>query len=172
MRRPSTKVDWALFYSRKEGNMPNTDQTVKRDNKGRFKKGSKPKNGFDKNPKNIASGGFWRYKEQGKAAIIDIFKMTVAEFNSLKSIDDNDKTVLDEVLYNKFKSAMAGSSKDADFLFNQAFGVAPSYEEAKDEYDRMKKKEDDPLDGLTLEELRALAGEAMAPPPRYAPKND
>lgn len=145
--------------------MSNTDQTVNRDNKGRFKKGSKPKNGFDKNPKNIASGGFWRYKEQGKAAIIDIFKMTVSEFNSLKNINDNDKTVLDEVLYNKFKSAMAGSSKDADFLFNQAFGCAPTYTEFQEKLNEdirnAEEKQDSIYDQLTLEELRALAGEAM-----------
>lgn len=144
--------------------MSNTDQTVNRDNKGRFKKGSKPKNGFDKNPKNIASGGFWRYKEQGKAAIIDIFKMTVSEFNSLKNINDNDKTVLDEVLYNKFKSAMAGSSKDADFLFNQAFGCAPTYTEFQEKLDEEIRKKEEEIDSvydqLTIEELRALIGEA------------
>ena len=143
--------------------MSNTDQTVKRDNKGRFKKGTKPKNGFDKNPENIASGGFWRYKEQGKAAIMDIFKMTVSEFNSLKEIKDNDKTVLDEVLFNKFKAAMAGSSKDADFLFNQAFGCAPTYTEFQDKVNEEIKKKDEKLysvyDQLTVEELRALLGE-------------
>ena len=100
----------------------NTDQTVLRDSRGRFKKGSKPKNGFDKNPENIAPGGFWRYKEHGKAAIIDIFKMTMAEFNSLKKVKDNEKTVLDQILFNKFESAMNGSSRDADFLLLQAFG--------------------------------------------------
>ena len=66
----------------------NTDQTVLRDSKSHFKKGNKLKNGFDKNPKNIAPGCFWCYKEHSKAAIIDIFKMAMAEFNSLKKNKD------------------------------------------------------------------------------------
>ena len=57
-------------------------------------------------------------------------------------------------------------------FFNQAFGVSPSYEETKDEYDRIKKKEDNPLDGLTLEELRAFISETVVLPPRYTTKND
>lgn len=134
----------------------NTDQTVKRDARGRFKKGSKPKNGFDKNPKNIAPGGFWRYKEHGKAAIIDIFKMTMAEFNSLKKIKDTDKTVLDQMLFNKFKSAMEGNSRDADFLLIQAFGYAPKYDEAKHDYQADFREKKSPLDDLTIDELRAL----------------
>lgn len=134
----------------------NTGQTVKRDARGRFTKGSKPKNGFDKNPENIAPGGFWRYKEHGKAAIIDIFKMTMAEFNSLKKIKDNDKTVLDQMLFNKFESAMNGNSRDADFLLLQAFGYAPKYYEAKFDYQADFKPKKSPLDDLTVEELRAL----------------
>lgn len=121
----------------------NTGQTVQRDAKGRFKKGGKPKNGFDKNPKNIAPGGFWRYKEHGKAAIIDIFKMTMAEFYSLAKVKDTDKTVLDEMLFIKFKSAMDGNSRDADYLLTQAFGYPPKYGEAKYDYQadfRQKKK--------------------------------
>ena len=86
------------MVKKEQSRTTNTDQTVLRDSKGRFKKGSKPKKGFDKNPENIAPGGFWRYKEHGKAAIIDIFKMTMAEFNSLKKIKDTDKTVLDQML--------------------------------------------------------------------------
>lgn len=134
----------------------NTDQTVLRDSKGRFMKGSKPKNGFDKNPKNIAPGGFWRYKEHGKAAIIDIFKMTMTEFNSLRKIKDDDKTVLDQMLFNKFESAMNGNSRDADFLLLQAFGYAPKYDEAKYDYQSDFKTKKSPLDDLTVEELRAL----------------
>lgn len=136
--------------------MSDTDQTVKRDARGRFIKGNKPKNGFDKNPKNIASGGYWRYKEHGKAAIIDIFKMTMAEFNSLKKIKDTDKTVLDQMLYNKFKSAMDGNSRDADFLLMQAFGYAPKYAEAKYNYQEDFRNKKSPLDNLTVEELRQL----------------
>ena len=142
----------------KKATNTNTDQTVLRDSKGRFKKGSKPKNGFDKNPKNIAPGGFWRYKEHGKAAIIDIFKMTMAEFNSLKKIKDDDKTVLDQMLFNKFESAMNGNSRDADFLLLQAFGYAPKYDEAKYDYQADFKPKKSPLDDLTVEELRALIG--------------
>ncbi|MBR3319895.1 hypothetical protein IKG20_01160 [Candidatus Saccharibacteria bacterium] len=134
----------------------NTDQTVLRNSKGRFKKGSMPKSGFDKNPKNIAPGGFWRYKEHGKAAIIDIFKMTMAEFNSLKKIKDDDKTVLDQMLFNKFESAMNGNSRDADFLLLQAFGYAPKYYEAKFDYQADFKPKKSPLDDLTVEELRVL----------------
>lgn len=134
----------------------NTDQTVLRDARGRFKKGNKPKNGFDKNPENIAPGGFWRYKEHGKAAIIDIFKMTMAEFNSLKRIKDNEETVLDQMLFNKFESAMNGNSRDADFLLLQAFGYAPKYDEAKYDYQADFKPKKNPLDDLTVEELRAL----------------
>lgn len=140
--------------------MSNTGQTVKRDARGRFVKGSKPSNGFDKNPKNIASGGYWRYKEHGKAAIMDIFKMSVAEFNGLKKIKDVDKTVLDEMLYMKFKSAMNGNSRDADFLFNQAFGIAPKYEEAKYDYQEDFRNRKSPLDGLTVDELRMLIRKA------------
>ena len=134
----------------------NTDQTVLRDSKGRFKKGNKPKNGFDKNPENIAPGGFWRYKEHGKAAIIDIFKMTMAEFNSLKKIKDDEKTVMDQMLFNKFESAMNGNSRDADFLLLQAFGYAPKYDEAKYDYQADFKPKKSPLDELTVDELRAL----------------
>lgn len=134
----------------------NTGQTAQRDSKGRFKKGNKPKNGFDKNPQNIAPGGFWRYKEHGKAAIIDIFKMTMAEFNSLKKIKDTDKTVLDQMLFNKFESAMNGNSRDADFLLLQAFGYAPKYYEAKFDYQADFKPKKSPLDDLTVDELRAL----------------
>lgn len=134
----------------------NTSQTAQRDSKGRFKKGNKPKNGFDKNPQNIAPGGFWRYKEHGKAAIIDIFKMTMAEFNSLKKIKDTDKTVLDQMLFNKFESAMNGNSRDADFLLLQAFGYAPKYYEAKFDYQADFKPKKSPLDDLTVDELRAL----------------
>lgn len=134
----------------------NTDQTVSRDSKGRFKKGNKPKNGFDKNPENIAPGGFWRYKEHGKAAIIDIFKMTMAEFNSLKKVKDNEKTVLDQMLFNKFESAMNGNSRDADFLLLQAFGYAPKYYEAKLDYQADFKPKKSPLEDLTVDELRAL----------------
>ena len=135
----------------------NTDQTVLRDSKGRFKKGSKPKNGFDKNPENIAPGGFWRYKEHGKAAIIDIFKMTMAEFNSLKKVKDNEKTVLDQMLFNKFESAMNGNSRDADFLLLQAFGYAPKYYEAKFDYQAdFREPKKSPLEDLTVDELRAL----------------
>jgi len=43
-----------------EINEPVTDQTATRNNKGQFIKGNKPKNGFDKNPQNIAAGGYWR----------------------------------------------------------------------------------------------------------------
>ena len=136
--------------------MSNTGQTVKRDKRGRFVKGSKPSNGFDKNPNNIASGGYWRYKEHGKAAIIDIFKMTMAEFNSLKKIKDTDKTVLDQMLYNKFKSAMDGNSRDADFLLIQAFGYAPKYDEAKYDYQADFREKKSPLDDLTVDELKAL----------------
>ena len=134
----------------------NTDQTAQRDAKGRFKKGNKPKNGFDKNPKNIAPGGFWRYKEHGKAAIIDIFKMTMAEFNSLAKIKDTDKTVLDEMLFIKFKSAMSGNSRDADYLLTQAFGYPPKYGEAKYDYQADFRQKKSPLDELTVDELRAL----------------
>ena len=134
----------------------NTGQTAQRDSKGRFKKGNKPKNGFDKNPENIAPGGFWRYKEHGKAAIIDIFKMTMAEFNSLKKIKDTDKTVLDQMLFNKFESAMNGNSRDADFLLLQAFGYAPKYYEAKFDYQADFKPKKSPLDDLTVDELLAL----------------
>lgn len=134
----------------------NTDQTVLRDSRGRFKKGSKPKNGFDKNPENIAPGGFWRYKEHGKAAIIDIFKMTMAEFNSLKKVKDNEKTVLDQMLFNKFESAMNGSSRDADFLLLQAFGYAPKYDEAKYDYQADFRQKKSPLEDLTVDELRSL----------------
>ena len=109
-----------------------------------------------KNPKNIAPGGFWRYKEHGKAAIIDIFKMTMAEFNSLKKIKDDDKTVLDQMLFNKFESAMNGNSRDADFLLLQAFGYAPKYGEAKYDYQADFRQKKSPLDDLTVEELRAL----------------
>ena len=134
----------------------NTGQTAQRDAKGRFKKGNKPKNGFDKNPKNIAPGGFWRYKEHGKAAIIDIFKMTMAEFNSLAKIKDTDKTVLDEMLFIKFKSAMDGNSRDADYLLTQAFGYPPKYGEAKYDYQADFRQKKSPLDELTVDELRAL----------------
>ena len=136
--------------------MTNTSQTVQRDARGRFKKGSKPKNGFDKNPQNIAPGGFWRYKEHGKAAIIDIFKMTMAEFNSLKKIKDTDKTVLDQMLFNKFESAMNGNSRDADFLLLQAFGYAPKYDEAKHDYQADFRQKKSPFEDLTVDELRAL----------------
>lgn len=136
--------------------MSNTVQTVKRDKHGRFIKGGKPTNGFDKNPNNIASGGYWRYKEHGKAAIIDIFKMTMAEFNSLRKIKDTDKTVLDQMLYNKFKSAMDGNSRDADFLLIQAFGCAPKYDEAKYDCQEDFKNKKSPLDELTADELRVL----------------
>ena len=146
------------MVKKEQSKTTNTDQTVLRDSKGRFKKGSKPKNGFDKNPKNIAPGGFWRYKEHGKAAIIDIFKMTMAEFNSLKKIKDDDKTVLDQMLFNKFESAMNGNSRDADFLLLQAFGYAPKYYEAKYDYQSDFKPKKSPLDDLTVEELRALIG--------------
>lgn len=140
--------------------MSNTGQTVKRDSKGRFVKGSKPTNGFNKNPKNIAAGGYWRYKTHGKSAIMEVFKMTVEEFNSLKNIKDKDKTVLDEILYVKFKSAMAGNSKDADFLFSQAFGDAPRFRDADEDYrKRYGEKAENPFFGLTTEELRILAGE-------------
>lgn len=138
--------------------MSNTGQTVKRDARGRFVKGGKPSNGFDKNPKNIASGGYWRYKEHGKAAIIDIFKMTMDEFNGLKKIKDTDKTVLDQMLYNKFKSAIDGNSRDADFLLIQAFGYAPKYTEAKHDYQEDFKNKKSPLSDLTVEELRQLLG--------------
>jgi hypothetical protein len=134
----------------------NTSQTDKRDSKGRFVKGNKPKNGFDKNPNNIAPGGFWRYKEHGKAAIIDIFKMSMSEFNSLEKVKDKDKTVLDEMLFKKFKSAMGGNSRDADFLLNQAFGYAPRYEEAKNDYQKDFRNTRSPFEDLTVEELRAL----------------
>lgn len=140
----------------KKSTNTNTGQTVLRDARGRFKKGSKPKNGFDKNPENIAPGGFWRYKEHGKAAIIDIFKMTMAEFNSLKKVKDNEKTVLDQMLFNKFESAMNGNSRDADFLLLQAFGYAPKYDEAKYDYQADFRQKKSPLDDLTVEELRAL----------------
>ena len=65
--------------------------------------------------------------------------MTMAEFNSLKKIKDTDKTVLDQMLFNKFKSAMDGNSRDADFLLIQAFGYAPKYDEAK--YDTKRTSE-------------------------------
>ena len=144
------------MVKKEQSKTTNTDQTVLRDSKGRFKKGNKPKNGFDKNPKNIAPGGFWRYKEHGKAAIIDIFKMTMAEFNSLKKIKDDEKTVMDQMLFNKFESAMNGNSRDADFLLLQAFGYAPKYDEAKYDYQADFKPKKSPLDELTVDELRAL----------------
>lgn len=144
------------MVKKEQSRTTNTDQTVLRDSKGRFKKGSKPKNGFDKNPENIAPGGFWRYKEHGKVAIIDIFKMTMAEFNSLKKVKDNEKTVLDQMLFNKFESAMNGNSRDADFSLLQAFGYAPKYYEAKYDYQADFKPKKSPLDDLTVEELRAL----------------
>jgi hypothetical protein len=118
-------------------------------------KGNKPKNGFDKNPQNIAPGGYWRYKEHGKSAIIDIFKMSITDFNGLKSIGDDDKTVLDEVLYMKFKSAINGNSRDADFLFNQAFGEAPKYKEAQDlHYRTFKRQQNAIFDGFSKEEIQ------------------
>ena len=137
--------------------LPNSDQTEKRDSKGRFIKGNKPKNGLDKNPQNIAPGGYWRYKEHGKAAIIDIFKMSVEDFNSLEQINNNKKTVLDEVLYTKFKSAMAGNSRDADFLFNQAFGEAPNYKEASSAHYRLyEKAKNDFFNALGEKEVEEL----------------
>lgn len=155
---PATSKQGHVENSTKQAKkkISNTDQTVKRDNKGRFIKGSKPTNGFNKNPKNIAAGGYWRYKAHGKSAIMEIFKMSVADFNSLKDIKENDKTVLDEVLYIKFKSAMAGNSKDADFLFNQAFGDAPHFRDADEEYRKRYEPHDNPFHGLTIEELRSL----------------
>ena len=136
----------------------NTDQTVLRDSKGRFKKGSKPKNGFDKNPKNIAPGGFWRYKEHGKSAIIDIFKMSLSDFNKLDEINDNSKTVLDATLYVKFKAAMNGSSRDMDFLFNQAFGESPKYREAQDQHYQVfeSRKNNAAFESLTKEDIKKL----------------
>jgi len=80
----------------------NSDQTEKRDSKGHFVKGNKPKNGFNKNPQNITPGEYWRYKEHEKAAVIDIFKMSVEDFNRLDNISDDKKTVLDEVLKKTF----------------------------------------------------------------------
>ena len=132
----------------------NTDQTELRGKDGRFQKGHKPRNGFDKNPQNIAPGGFWRYKEHGKVAILNIFKMSVSEFQSIEEIEDTEKTVLDKVLFVKFKSAMDGSSKDADFLLNQAFGYAPRYIEAKHDYQADFNYHKCPLDELTVDELR------------------
>lgn len=140
-----------------KNNSSNTDQTVKRDSHGRYVKGNRPKNGFDKNPQNIAPGGYWRYKEHGKSAIIDIFKMNIDNFNSLKNIKDSDKTVLDEILFTKFKSAINGNSRDMDFLFNQAFGEPPKYREAQDlHYRTFEKKKNELFDSLTKEDILDL----------------
>ena len=103
-----------------------TDQTAMRNGRGQFVKGNKPKNGFDKNPQNIAHGGYWRYKTHGKSAIMGIFKMTVAEFDSNKEIPDTEKTVLDVILYEKFRSAMNGNPKNAEYLLRQVFDYTPS----------------------------------------------
>lgn len=136
---------------------PNTDQTEKRDSRGRYLKGNKPKNGFDKNPQNIAPGGYWRYKEHGKSAIIDIFKMTLADFNGIDNIKDDDKTVLDAILHAKFKSAINGNSRDTDFLFNQAFGEAPKYKEAQSmHYRTFEEKRNEVFSLLTREDIEKL----------------
>lgn len=140
-----------------KGKKTDTDQSVRRDRNGRYMKGSKPSNGFDKNPQNIAPGGYWRYKEHGKSAIIDIFKMSIADFDGLQSLKDEDKTVLDEILYTKFKSAIKGNSRDADFLFNQAFGEAPKYKEAQDlHYRTFRKQQNTLFDGLSKEDIHKL----------------
>jgi hypothetical protein len=104
---------------------PVSDQTATRNSRGQFVKGNKPKNGFDKNPQNIANGGYWRYKKHGKSAIMGIFKMTVAEFEGHKEIDDTEKTVLDVILFEKFKSAMNGNPKNAEYLLGQVFDYDP-----------------------------------------------
>ena len=136
---------------------PNTDQTVARDRNGRFAKGNKPKNGFDKNPQNIAPGGYWRYKRHGKSAILDIFKMSLADFNGYKNIKDTEKTVLDEVLFIKFKSAMNGNSRDMDFLFSQAFGAAPTYKECQHQhYHVFEYQKDAVFKSLTKEDIEKL----------------
>lgn len=80
----------------------------------------------------------------------------MAEFNSLNKVEDDEKTVLDQMLFNKFESAMNGNSRDADFLLLQAFGYAPKYDEAKYDYQADFKPKKSPLDDLTVEELRAL----------------
>ena len=139
-------------------NFTDTDQSDTRDSKGRFKKGSKPANGFNKNPQNIAPGGLWRYKEHGKAAIIDIFKMSVADFDKLHEIKDADRTVLDEILFTKFKSAMNGNSRESDFLFNQAFGCAPKFNEAKIDYQTCFSG--NAFSNLTYEEVEKLLRQA------------
>ena len=141
----------------KQNKITDTGQTVGRDAKGRFIKGNKPKNGFDKNPHNIAPGGLWRYKENGRSAIMDIFKMSMADFYDLEYSDDKQKTVLYEVLCAKFKSAMTGNSKDMDFLFNQVFGAAPTYREAQEARSRELEERPNPFDELTVEELRRLS---------------
>jgi hypothetical protein len=133
-----------------------TDQTAKRNNKGQFAKGNKPKNGFNKNPQNIASGGYWRYKTHGKFAIMEIFKMSVAEFYKCKDMPDEERTVLDEVLYKKFQLAMAGNSRDFDYLFDQAFGDAPRYREAKEDHTQTFSNDSNPFKALSREELKQL----------------
>lgn len=134
-----------------------TGQTDKRDSKGRFIKGTKPKNGFDKNPQNIAPGGYWRYKENGKSAIIDIFKMSIDDFNSIEKMDNKNKTVLDVALFVKFKSALEGNSRDMNYLFDQAFGQAPRYLEAREMHvQAFKDAKSDCFRCLTKEEVERL----------------
>lgn len=82
------------------------------------------------------------------------------EFNSLKKIKDTDKTVLAQILFSKFKSAMEGNSRGADFLLIQAFGYVPKYDEAKYDYQEDFRNKKSPLDDLTVDELRALIRDA------------
>ena len=132
--------------------------TALRDKHGRFVKGSKPNNGLDKNPQNIAAGGFWRQKKDGKAAILDIFNMSLEGFQELTKAPKSDKSVLDEVLCRKFSSALAGDAHDTEYLLNQAYGEPLRLERKSLSHKIAQPEPRSPLADLTKEDLLKLLG--------------
>lgn len=75
-----------------------TQQTDKRDDKGRFDKGSKPTNGFDKNPQNRNPGG-WKPENTISYQYRRMLNMTPDELKAFRDIPTKDRTVAMDIAY-------------------------------------------------------------------------
>ncbi len=143
-----------------------TQSGVKRDNRGRFAVGGRPQNGFDKHPENIydiTADDSFNPKKSPRYHLRKIFAMPREE--AKKRIMASE--VLKESSYGEYlalKQAERARKTTRDFCetLNQAEGLPTQPVDLE-----MTESEYDPLDELTLDQLRKLAGDGK---PKKHPK--
>ena len=139
-----------------------TQSEIKRDNRGRFTKGSQPPNGFNKHPENIyniADDDRFNPKHSPRYHLRRLWSMPRDEVKKRILASEVIKGMTyGEYLALKQAERARRNTKDFNDTLNQAEGLPTQPVDVE-----VKEKRPNPLDGLTLEQLRRLAGDGKPP---------